>query len=106
MADEILWQCSETELMGLARRQGLPLLRRSLPVADLVAIVSGERLPREDEISGTIHTRKALQIFINKNWGRVSSQLPGCNGQCTTYPCSEARHMACFAPNESVVKGP
>jgi hypothetical protein len=103
MADEILWQCNESELVGMARKQGLPLLRRGLPQADLISIVSGMREPREDELAGTIHSRVSLQLFINQNWGRVSSQLPGCNGQCTTYPCSEGRHVACFYPNEKVV---
>lgn len=103
MADEILWSCNETELLWMARRQGLPPVRRGLPKADLIAIVSGEREAREDEVAGTKHSRLSLQVFINKNWGRVSSQLPGCNGQCTTYPCSEGRHMACFYPNEAAV---
>lgn len=103
MDDGILWLCNESELLELARQQGFNPLKRGLPKSDLVAILRGERLPRADEISGTAFTRYALNVFVNRHWGRLASQLPGCNGQCITYQCSEGRHAACFYPNEQAI---
>jgi hypothetical protein len=103
MNDEVLWTCSETELLGLARRQGLPLLRRGIEKGDLVEIVSGRRQPNPDELSRTIESRRKLQVYISRNWGKLVGQLPGCDGRCTTYPCSEERHAYCYGPNEEIV---
>lgn len=103
MDDTVLWTCNETELLEMARVQGFQPLKRGLPKTDLVAILRGERLPRQDEISGTAFTRYALNVHINRYWGQIASQLPGCNGQCVTFPCSEGRHAACFYPNEQAI---
>lgn len=102
--DGLLNSCNETELLDMARRQGLGVLRRGIPFPELVAIIKGEVLPRPEYVSGTMHTRRILQEYVSKNIERIRSQLPGCNGQCTTYPCSEGRHALCFAPNETVVR--
>lgn len=102
--DQQLSKCNETELLWIARRQGLGLLKRGIPLQELLAIVTGEILPRPDYYSGTTHTRKKLQDHISKNIEVVRSQLPGCDGRCTTYPCSEGRHALCFTPNESLVR--
>lgn len=103
MNDEELWTCSESELLGLARRQGLPLLRRGLPKDLLISIIKGDVEPPNDALSGTIESRRRLQIYITRNWGKLVGQLPGCDGKCTTYPCSEERHAYCYGPNEEVV---
>lgn len=103
MNDEILATCNETELLQLARSQGLPPIKRGLPRQVLIDIVRGEIEAGPEHISGTEFTRKKLEEFIRQNWGQIRSQLPGCNGQCTRFPCSEGRHMLCFAPNKDVV---
>lgn len=102
--DESLEQCNEGELLGMARAQGLPPLRRGLERPVLLAIVTGQIEPTEEHIADTAYTRRQLETFIQKNFAIVRSQLPGCNGKCQTFPCSEGRHMACFAPNESNVQ--
>lgn len=103
MTDAELETCSETELMGLARKQGLPLLRRGLEKHHLINIILGHVLPGPTDLSGTIESRRKLQIYIERNWGKLVGQLPGCNGRCETYPCSEERHAYCYGPNEEVV---
>lgn len=102
--DDALHNCNEGELLGMARTQGLPPLRRGLPRADLLAIVTGQAEPTKDQIADTEYTRRQLENFITKNFAIVRSQLPGCNGKCLTFHCSEGRHMACFAPNEANVQ--
>jgi hypothetical protein len=99
MNDEDLFKCNATELVQIARRQGLPALRRDLPKEQLVAIVTGYQDPDNSAVAGTQQTRAQLEKFLADHWGVVRSQLPGCNGRCTSYPCSEARHAMCFMPN-------
>lgn len=102
--DGVLWYCNETELIEKARRQGLGRLRRGLEKGVLVSIVGGYENVRPEHRAETNYTRKELQEYIRQNWGRASSQLPGCDGKCTTYPCSDGRHGDCFMPNEAVVQ--
>lgn len=104
MDDSILNECNETELLSLARVQNLGRLRRGLPKDVLVGLVSGD-LPMEPRyLAGTSETRAKLQAFIWNNIERTRSQLPGCDGRCSTYPCSEGRHAACFGKNEDTVR--
>lgn len=105
MGDEVLWTCNESELLALARQQGLPRLRFGLSKERLVSIVGGYADPIEDEVAATRHSRRKLQDFIwhPSRYGSVRSQLPGCDGRCTTWPCSEGRHLLCFAPNRLAV---
>jgi hypothetical protein len=104
MADEALMTCNKTELLCLARVQGLPPLRKSLPVETMARIVAGEIPAKPEHIAGTGYTRTSLEKYIQDNYSRIRSQLPGCNGKCTSYPCSEGRHALCFGPNRDVVQ--
>ena len=99
MNDNDLFLCNQTELVQIARRQGLPPLRRDLPKEELASIVAGYKNPDTSHLAGTVHTRQKLEEFLKAHWGVVRSQLPGCNGKCTSYPCSEGRHAMCFSPN-------
>lgn len=98
--DSVLLTCNETELLALANQQGIGRLRRGIPLERLVQIVRGEDDPREEEFSETKESRKMLEAFIARYWEKIRSQLPGCNGRCTTFPCSEGRHAMCFEPNK------
>lgn len=99
MDDRILDECNETELLLLAARQKLGRLRRGIAHDVLVGIVMGELTVTRDHLSGTSETRAELAKFIQDNIERARSQLPGCNGICTSYPCSEGRHALCFSGN-------
>lgn len=103
MDDTRLWECNESELLQLAYQQGLGRIRRGLPKEVLFKIVRGEINPEPEHYSDTKYTRELLQKFIEKHWEKTRSQLPGCDGKCTTYPCSEGRHAACFSPNKELV---
>src|SRR5437660_551060 len=85
--DDVLKRCSETELLALARRQGLGRLRRGIPKEELIDVVRGAIPLRQEHHSETMETRRLLEAFIAKNWGQLRSQLPGCDGKCTTFPC-------------------
>lgn len=98
--DKILEHCNETELLGLARSQGLGDLRRGLDHKLLIGLVSGAVNIRPEYMSEVRATRFSLQTYIIANYGKVSSQLPGCTGECTTYPCSDGRHAKCYNPSD------
>lgn len=101
--DVTLTECNESELHWLARIQGLPFLRRDIPRDELIAIVSGEVKVEQRHLSGTNFTRERLEKFIQINIDRVRGQLPGCDGKCTKFPCTEGKHMTCFCPNEALL---
>lgn len=102
--DGVLSSCNETELLALARRQGLGRLRRGIPEAELIDIIRGAVPLQPGHISETTNTRSVLQDFINKNWGQLRSQLPGCDGKCLTFPCTEGKHALCFYPNKALLR--
>lgn len=104
MTDEMLWQCNETELLWLARRQGIGHLKRGIPKQELVSIVGGYIEPGPHHFAETVVTRKMLEAFIQKHWGKVASQLPQCTGKCTTFNCTEGKHGTCFYPNRELVQ--
>ena len=104
MDDAILKECNETELLSLARAQGLGRLRRGIPKETLIAIVRGETDPLPDHFCGTAETRERLQKAIFQNYERARSQLPGCDGRCTTFPCSDGRHALCLSGNVDTVR--
>lgn len=101
--DPSLQNCNESELLWLARLQGLPPLRRGLPREELESIVAGVMPVEERHIAGTNYTRSRLEAFIQKKFELVRGQLPGCDGRCMSYPCTEAKHMSCFVPNEATI---
>lgn len=113
--EEQLSFCNETELLQMARAQGLGRLRRGLPKHELVKVVLGSVPVHPSHVSGTESTRSMLALFIHNpeeyppdsrfpgNWEKARSQLPACNGICTKFNCSEGKHAACFAPNEAAV---
>jgi hypothetical protein len=99
MDDAILMTCNESELFALAQRQKIGRLRRGLPKEVLVGLVTGEITLTRSHLAGTAETRAELQKFIADNIAIARSQLPGCDGCCTSYPCSEGRHALCYAGN-------
>jgi hypothetical protein len=101
--DAILQWCNESELLWLARLQGLPILRRGLPREELIAIVSGAYPVQETHLAGTNYTRGRLEDFVQLNIDRLRSQLPGCTGRCRSYMCTEGKHMSCFVPSEPLL---
>jgi hypothetical protein len=102
--DDVLMWCSETELLALARKQGLGRLRRGIPKSELVDLVRGAIPLQREHHSETMETRRVLEAFIAKNWGQLRSQLPGCDGKCTTFACTEGKHALCFYPNKRLLQ--
>lgn len=101
--DYLLDLCNETELLQIAFRQGLGVIRRGLDRQTLIAIVKGEILPQKEFTSETAWTREKLEEYIAINMSRFMSQLPGCDGKCRTFSCTELRHSQCFGSGSTTV---
>jgi hypothetical protein len=101
--DELLYDCNDSELHWMARKQGLPILRFSIPHEEMVAIVCGAMPIQEHHLAHSNHSRWLLESFIQKNIDRVRGQLPGCNGMCQSFLCSEGKHMSCYIPSEPLL---
>lgn len=88
-----------TELAQLIRRHTGLVVKRSVPKERLVQLLEDGGLPTAEEISPTTDSRKRLQLYIEKNWMGIQSQLP-CKGEnrgrCTIYQCPEGRHVDCL----------
>jgi hypothetical protein len=88
-----------TELAFIIRRQTGLVVKRSVSKERLIELLENGGMPTPEEISPTTETRKSLQLYIEKNWTGIQSQLP-CKGEnrgrCTVYPCPEGRHVDCF----------
>ncbi len=88
-----------TELTQLIRRHTGLVVKRSVPKERLIELLENGGLPTAEEISPTTESRKRLQLYIEKNWMGIQSQLP-CKGEnrgrCTIYPCPEGRHVDCL----------
>ena len=66
-------------------------------------IVIGSLPVDERFVANTSFTRAKLETFIQTNFERVRGQLPGCNGRCRSFLCTEGKHMGCFLPNEPML---
>lgn len=101
--DTPLYRCNETELITIVQQEFGIRLRRGLPMEVYVSIAGGYCDASDAQLSATDQTRRALQATIKKNIEIMRSQLPGCNGKCVTYPCSDGRHSVCYSPNEETI---
>lgn len=113
MAEVDLSLLNETELTQLIRSQTGVIVARSIgrdrmiemmtygykPDSGGTRLVGDENIEFSSEFSKTNDSRKRLQLYIEKNWNGIQSQLP-CKGEnrgrCTIYPCSEGRHVDCL----------
>lgn len=90
---------NETELAYIIRRQMGLVVKRSVGKERLIQLLEDGGMPTEEELSSTTDSRKRLQLYIEKNWEGIQSQLP-CKGEnrgrCTVYPCPEGRHVDCL----------
>lgn len=89
----ILDSLNRTELVELARSCGLGNIGRAYSRSLLAEmLVEGEYVD-PDKLQ---RWRTAMERHIKKNKNRLRSQLPGCNGQCTTYGCPDLIVTRCW----------
>jgi len=94
-----LMRLNVTELSQLIRQRTGWVVKVSVPKERLVGFLYGQLQLTAEDLADTTQSRRSLQVFIEKNWTWVNSQLP-CKGEnrgkCSIYPCPEGRHLDCF----------
>lgn len=96
---DVLHLLNTTELAYLIRRQTGLVMKRSVTKERLIELQENGGMPLPEEISPTTDSRKRLQLYVEKNWNGIQSQLPckgADRGRCTIYPCPEGRHIDCL----------
>lgn len=96
MPDEMratLESMNRTELVQVARAAGLGNVPREQSVHDLVEAILQDECDGPDALE---KRRVAIEAHIKKFRKRLLSQLPGCNGCCTTYGCPDLVVARCW----------
>jgi len=85
-------QLNLTELIQLCREAGLGSVGRATPREQVYAALDeGARAdcPLEER-------RETMEAHIRANYRRLRTQLPGCNGKCTTFGCPDLIVQRCW----------
>jgi len=93
---------NSSELLEILRRQGYRL-SPSVPKERLIYLINSGEGPLPAEVSGTMPSRKRLEMWIDQNRAFISSQLPckgPLQGRCTVYDCPDGRHLDCYLAAE------
>jgi hypothetical protein len=90
----MLSQMNRSELVQVARAAGMGNISRDNSRSDLVRVICEEDGLPEDALQ---ERRRAIQAHIAKHKNRLLSQLPGCDGRCTTYGCPDIIVTRCWA---------
>lgn len=80
-----LWRVNKSELVQMAHALGLGHVSRSHKREDLIRMIVLE--DGELETDSVDEWRELMEAHIDKYRKRLLSQLPGCDGTCTTYGC-------------------
>jgi hypothetical protein len=83
-----------TELIELCREAGLGNFGRSTSREELYAALEDDILPQACPLE---EKRELMQTHIKKNYRRLRTQLPGCNGKCVSFGCPDLVVQRCWA---------
>lgn len=92
--EETLLSMNRSELVQIARVAGLGNLSREHEVGELAAAVLEYIVLPEDALR---RERELMERHIERFLKRLLSQLPGCNGKCTSYGCPDIIVQRCWA---------
>ncbi len=92
--EQMLLRMNRSELVQVARAAGLGNVSRTHAKDDLVQLICDDGGLPEDRLQ---ERRRAIQVHIAKHKNRLLSQLPGCDGCCTTFGCPDLIVMRCWA---------
>jgi len=93
---ELLQELNRSELIQMARTAGLGNTGRDCPEVELIDAILRGNSPKDAPSCPLEGKRKKIERHIEKNKRRILSQLPGCNGCCTTYGCPDLVVVRCW----------
>lgn len=81
-----------TELVELCRSAEVGNVGRATPRAEIYRMLDGAA-----EASCPLERKRELmEKHIKRNFNSLRTQLPGCNGKCTSFGCPDAIVQRCF----------
>jgi hypothetical protein len=89
MSDEF----NKSELIELLREEGHGNISRGNGIPRLIAALEDEEDPEPCPLEGR---RSTMEKHIRRNWTRIRTQLPRCNGKCTVFGCPDAIVIGCW----------
>lgn len=84
---------NKTELISILREEGFGNKSRENGIDRLTSVLHGEGEARDCPLEPR---RAAMQKHIQRNWTRIRTQLPHCNGKCLTFGCPDAIVTGCW----------
>jgi|SaaInlStandDraft_5_1057022.scaffolds.fasta_scaffold00033_22 hypothetical protein len=90
MGDEI----NKSELIDIAREEGLGNLSRGSSSAAVLDALEGGEVPENCRLD---EHRETMERHIKRNWRRIRTQLPTCDGTCVTFGCPDTIVLGCWA---------
>jgi hypothetical protein len=95
MTDNPLHDMNVTELIQVAREAGFGNVSRALPREEIIALIEdGEETDAEKDALEDY--RHEMEAHIKRNFRRIRTQLPGCNGKCMSYGCPDIIVQRCW----------
>ena len=87
---------NRTEIAELARKYGLGNIDRLSNRESLLSFIDGDiDDPDSPECPMSEH-RETMENHITRNFRRLRTQLPNCNGKCTSFGCPELIVIRCW----------
>jgi hypothetical protein len=84
---------NKSELIALARAEGMGNLSRRNSRETVLNSLEGEGDPEPCPLE---ENRETMERHIKRNWRRIRTQLPACDGTCTTFGCPDAVVLGCW----------
>lgn len=84
---------NKSELVELAREEGLGNLSRGNSRSTLLDVLIGGEIPDPCPLE---ERRETMAKHIERNWRRIRTQLPQCDGTCVTFGCPDAIVLGCW----------
>lgn len=84
---------NKSELIQISREEGLGNLSRGNSSAALMDALMGEDAPQSCPLE---EQRETMERHIKRNWRRIRTQLPACDGTCTTFGCPDTIVLGCW----------
>ena len=85
---------NRTELIEILRELDLGNVSRLAPRTEIQRALDGEE--ESPTVCPLDEHRHAMERHIQKNFRRLRTQLPGCNGKCVSYGCPEGIVVRCW----------
>jgi hypothetical protein len=86
-------ELNKTELIAILRNEGFGNISRANGIPRLTSALEGDE---EAQPCPLEERRTKMERHIRRNWTRIRTQLPYCNGKCTQFGCPDAVVVGCW----------